>query len=116
MPPGALSVLLSVCLHIALATVDRTPKPVLTPVRCCHPEAFDPGRLMSHMLGVTALQVNYPIPLVVLVQGNDQALHPATSAVEVLDLRIERNDIIIIIIDAYAIISHVIHTMLVAFA
>jgi hypothetical protein len=86
MPPGAPSALPSLCCHIALATVDRTPKPVLTPVRCCHPEAFDPGGLMSHMLGVTALQINDPVPLVVLVQGNDQALHPGTSAAGVMDL------------------------------
>ena len=85
-PPSAPSALRSVRLHIALAAVDRAPKPVLTPVRCCHPEAFDPGGLMSHVLGVAALQVGHPVPLVVLMQGNDQALHPGTSAAEVLDL------------------------------
>lgn len=41
---------------------------------------------MSHMLGVAALQVGHPVSLVVLMQGDDQPLHPGTSAVEVLDL------------------------------
>ena len=86
MSSGARSVLRSVCFHITLATVDKPPKPVLAPVRRRHPEAFDPGGLMAHMLGVAALQVCYPVSLLVLMQGNDQALHPVTSAIEIVHL------------------------------
>jgi hypothetical protein len=41
---------------------------------------------MAHMLGVAALQVYHPVSLLVLMQGNDQVLHPVTSTAEVLDL------------------------------
>jgi hypothetical protein len=80
------SVIRSICLHIALATVDRTPKPVLASVRRRHPDAFDPWGLMAHMLGVAALQVYHPVSLLVLMQGDDQALHPVTSAIEIVHL------------------------------
>jgi hypothetical protein len=38
------------------------------------------------MLAVAALQVDHPVSMLVLMQGNDQALHRGTSAVEVLEL------------------------------
>jgi hypothetical protein len=82
----AWSVLRSICSHITLATVERTPKSVLAPVRRRHPEAFDPWGLMAHMLGVAALQVYHPVSLLVLMQGDDQALHPVTSAIEIVHL------------------------------
>ena len=83
---SAPSVLHSAYVQITLATVEWAPKPVLTPVRRCHPEAFNPGGLMSHMLAVATLQVDHPVSMLVLMQGNDQALHRGTSAVEVLEL------------------------------
>jgi hypothetical protein len=86
MSPRVRSVLRSIYSHITLATVDRTPKPVLASVRRRDPEAFDPGGLMSYMLGVATLQVCHPVSLLVLMQGDDQALHTVTSAAEVLAL------------------------------
>jgi hypothetical protein len=73
------SVLCSSAYRIALAAIERTPKPVLAPLRRRHPAALDPRRVMSHMLGVTTRQVCHPISPLILVKGNDRTLHTPSS-------------------------------------
>src|SRR5579872_2543032 len=40
-----------------------------------HPGADLPGRIVADVLGVTALEIGDPVPLLVLVKANDPALH-----------------------------------------
>ena len=39
-----------------------------------HPRAHLPGWIVAYVLRVAALEVGYPVPLIVLMESNDRAL------------------------------------------
>jgi len=50
-----------------------------SPLSGCDPLTHLPGRIVPHMLRVTALQVSHPVVLVVLMKADDPARNGAAS-------------------------------------
>ena len=42
---------------------------------CHHPRAVDPGRVMPHVLEMTAVQLGNPVILIVPMKAGDRAVH-----------------------------------------
>jgi hypothetical protein len=72
MPPTA-------CRRIALAAVEHLANPALAPFGRRHPGSIDPRRMVPDVLAMSAGEIGHPISLFVLVQGDNGAIHAATS-------------------------------------
>jgi hypothetical protein len=60
---------------IAQTTLERAAESIAPAVRCRDPLANEPGRIVSHVLLVTALEFGHPVPDLILMKANDPTLH-----------------------------------------
>lgn len=61
--------------RITVGTLERRPQPALSPLGGDHPPALLPGRTVSDVLTVAALEERHPVPHLVLLEADDAAPH-----------------------------------------
>jgi hypothetical protein len=62
-------------LSVAQTAFDKLAECLLSSGFGRHPRSDEPGRLVTHMLAVTALQLRDPMLLFVLTESHDASLH-----------------------------------------
>ena len=72
-PTGWVAALLA--RRVAVGTLERRTQPALTTLRGEYPRAFLPGRPVTHVLAVAALEERHPVPHLVLLEADDAAPH-----------------------------------------
>ena len=60
---------------VALSAIELDAEPAPPPLGGRYPRTLLPGRLMAHVLGVSALKIGHPVGVLVLMEANDFLFH-----------------------------------------
>jgi hypothetical protein len=63
---------------IALGALEHRLEPASPTLLARHPATNLPGRIMTHVLAMAALQLGHPVPLLVLMEAGYASLHVIT--------------------------------------